>query len=63
MAGVKVDNILYAMQIAQAITGIAERFTPNDKVKKIYDDLFAVYCGVFPALRTSADRLTALTRG
>ena len=52
-----------AMQAAQAMTGTAERFTPNDKVKKIYDDLFEVYRGVFPALQTSVDRLTALTRG
>ena len=52
-----------AMQAAQAMTGTAERFTPNNKVKKIYDDLFEVYRGVFPALQTSVDRLTELTRG
>ena len=52
-----------AMQAADAMTGTAERFRPNHKTKKIYDELFEVYRGIFPAVQGSVDRLTALTRG
>ncbi len=52
-----------AIAAAEAMTGTSERFTPNAATKKIYDDLFEVYRGVFPAVRDSMSRLTALTRG
>ncbi len=52
-----------ALQAADAMTGTAERFTPNPKTKAIYDDLFEVYRGLFPALQSSVDRLTEITRG
>lgn len=52
-----------AMQAADAMTGTAERFAPNAQTKAIYDELFEVYRGIFPAMQQSVDRLTALTRG
>jgi xylulokinase len=52
-----------AMQAADAMTGTSKRFSPNPATKKIYDDLFEVYRGIFPAIQGSVDRLTEITRG
>lgn len=47
---------------AAAMTSTEQRFEPSEKTHKIYDRLYKeVYVGIFPALQTYVDRLTALT--
>jgi len=51
-----------AMQAAQTMASTAEQFSPNPRAQAIYDDLFEVYRGLFPALQPLLAKLTALTR-
>ena len=47
---------------AASMTGSAERFAPRPAQQEIYDRLYReVYRDLFPALRSSVDRLTLLT--
>jgi sugar (pentulose or hexulose) kinase len=47
---------------AKAMTGTAERFSPNPETQAIYDRLFnEVYRHLFPAVQPLVDRLTELT--
>lgn len=52
-----------AVEAAQAMTGTAERFEPNPHTQAVYDELYEVYRGLFPAVQPFVDRLTELTRG
>jgi len=53
-----------ARQAAGAMTSTAERFEPNPPTQQVYDRLYReVYQGLFPAVQSSVDRLTELTRG
>lgn len=50
-------------QAAAAMTATGQVFAPDTSTHEVYDRLFReVYRGLFPALRDSVDRLTALTR-
>ncbi len=47
---------------AATMTSTGQRFEPDSSVHDLYDQLFVeVYRGLFPAVRNSVDRLTALT--
>lgn len=63
LAAVAIGWYADAMQAAAAMTGTAERFTPNAATKAQYDALFEVYRGLYPAVRASVSRLTEITRG
>lgn len=51
-------------EAANAMTSTGRSFMPDAATHAIYDRLFnEVYCGLFPALQKSIDRLTELTHG
>lgn len=52
-----------ALAAADAMTGTAERFDPNPETQAIYEPLYTdVYRHLFPAVQSSMQRLTELTR-
>jgi sugar (pentulose or hexulose) kinase len=51
-------------EAANAMTRTERSFEPNDATHAAYDRLFnEVYCGLFPAIKHSVDRLSELTYG
>lgn len=53
-----------AESAADAMTGTAERFTPDPETQEVYEQLYReVYEPLFPAIQPLVDRLTELTHG
>jgi sugar (pentulose or hexulose) kinase len=62
LAAAAVDWYADVREAAQVMTDTERRFEPDDATYSIYDQLYQdVYCGLFPAVQKSINRLSELT--